>query len=182
MGGIFKQPHLIKSAANVGEERFPLSEDTVEKVTQGMYGVVNEGGTAASAHLPGIELCGKSGSAQVIGYDTRDKLGKKRQFKDNAWFVGYAPRRNPEIVVAVLVEGGEHGGAIAGPMARDIIKTYYDKKTRKDTQEYTTEIRRYDQGSGVPGAQAAVKPGPVAGDEPVPRAAEKPRRPASHKP
>ena len=182
MGGIFKQPHLIKNATNIGEERFPLSENTIEKVTQGMYGVVNEGGTAASARLPGIELCGKSGSAQVIGYDTRDKLGKKHQFKDNAWFVGYAPRRDPEIVVAVLVEGGEHGGAVAGPMVRGIIKTYYDKKTMKESGQYTTEMHRYDPGSGMGGAQAAAKPVPVAAVQPGPRVAEEPRRAASRKP
>jgi penicillin-binding protein 2 len=166
MGGVFKQPHLIKDARNVAEERFAISEPTVEKVTQGMYGVVNEGGTAAGARLEGIEFCGKSGSAQVIGYDARDKYGKKKQFKDNAWFVGYAPRRNPEIVVAVLVESGEHGGAVAGPLARDIIKIYYDKKTKKNQQQYTVDYKRYDMDKGTSGeVPAPVKPGPVA--EPV---------------
>ncbi len=148
MGGIFKQPHFLKDAQSVAEERFPISEPTVEKVTQGMYGVVNEGGTAAGARLQGIELCGKSGSAQVIGYNTRDKVGKQKRFKDNAWFVGYAPRRNPEIVVAVLIEEGEHGGAVAGPVARDIIKTYYDKKAKKIQGQYTVEYKRYDFGDG----------------------------------
>lgn len=164
LGGVFKQPHLIKDARNVAEERFQISEPTVEKVTQGMYGVVNEGGTAAGARLEGIEFCGKSGSAQVIGYDARDKYGKKKQFKDNAWFVGYAPRRNPEIVVAVLVESGEHGGAVAGPLARDIIKTYYDKKTKKNQQQYTVDYKRYDMDKGTSGeVPAPVKPEPVAG-------------------
>ncbi len=166
MGGVFKQPHLIKDARKIAEERFEISEPTVEKVTQGMYGVVNEGGTAAGARLEGIEFCGKSGSAQVIGYDARDKYGKKKQFKDNAWFVGYAPRRNPEIAVAVLVESGEHGGAVAGPMARDIIKTYYDKKTKKSQQQYAVDYRRYDRSDGASEeARAAVKPEPAA--EPV---------------
>jgi penicillin-binding protein 2 len=73
----------------------------------------------------------------VIGYDTRNRLGKQKQFKDNAWFVGYAPRRNPEIVVAVLVQGGEHGGAVAGPIARDVVKAYYDKKERHNQGQTT---------------------------------------------
>jgi penicillin-binding protein 2 len=137
MGGVFMQPHLLKNFPNPQQTRFPISEDSVEKITQGMFGVVNEGGTAAGARLQNIEFCGKSGSAQVIGYDTRDRLGQKRRFKDNAWFVGYAPRRNPEIVVAVLVQGGEHGGAVAGPIARDVVKAYYDKKNRR-AQERTT--------------------------------------------
>ena len=132
MGGIFKQPHLIKNAQNVGEERFEISEPTVEKITNAMYGVVNEGGTGAALKLAGIEFSGKSGTAQVIGYATRERVGKQRRFEDNAWFVGYAPRRNPEIVVAVLVqESGKHGGEAAGPVVRDVVKAYYDKKAKK---------------------------------------------------
>jgi len=169
MGGIFKRPHLLKDAKNVGEERFAISEDTTEKVTQGMWGVVNEGGTASSAKLPGIEMSGKSGSAQVIGYDTRNKVGKKKKFKDNAWFVGYAPRRDPEIVVAVLVEEGEHGGAVGGPMARDIVKAYYDKKNGKLQQQYTAQNKQYDLSSGLPQAnvlqpRAFLKPPEVPAD------------------
>lgn len=134
-GGILVQPHFLKNFPNPRVDHFTISEDTVEKVTQGMYGVVNEGGTAAGAKLQNIEFCGKSGSAQVIGYDVRNRMGKQKEFKDNAWFVGYAPRRNPEIVVAVLVQSGEHGGAVAGPIARDVVKTYYDKKTARMQQQ-----------------------------------------------
>src|SRR6202030_2473384 len=133
MGGIFKQPHLLKDAQNVGEERFNISEPTVEKITDAMYGVVNDGGTGASLKLAGVELSGKSGTAQVIGYSTRDRLGKQKKFEDNAWFVGYAPKRNPEICIAVLVqESGQHGGEASGPVVRDIIKAYYEKKNRKN--------------------------------------------------
>lgn len=159
MGGIFKQPHLLKNATTVGDQRFAISEDTTEKVTQGMWGVVNEGGTASNAKLPGIEMSGKSGSAQVIGYDTRNKVGKKNKFKDNAWFVGYAPRRDPEIVVAVLVQEGEHGGAVGGPIARDVVKAYYEKKNHKLQQQYTAQIK-YDLSSGVP-QTAAFQPQPL---------------------
>jgi len=138
-GGAFVQPHLLKNFPNPRVDHFDLSDATVEKVTQGMYGVVNEGGTAAGARLQNIEFCGKSGSAQVIGYDVRNRLGKQREFKDNAWFVGYAPRRNPEVVVAVLVQGGEHGGAVAGPIARDVVKTYYDKKNARSQEQASNE-------------------------------------------
>jgi penicillin-binding protein 2 len=133
--GMMAQPHFLKNFPNPRVDHFTISEDTVEKVTQGMYGVVNEGGTAAGARLQNIEFCGKSGSAQVIGYDVRNRLGRQREFKDNAWFVGYAPRRNPEIVVAVLVQGGEHGGAVAGPIARDVVKMYYEKKNARSQQQ-----------------------------------------------
>ena len=169
MGGVFKQPHLLKTAQHVGEERFEIGEPTVEKVTRGMYGVVNEGGTAAGARLEGVEFCGKSGSAQVIGYDTRNKVGKQKRFKDNAWFVGYAPRRNPEIVVSVLIEEGEHGGAVAGPVARDIIKMFYDKKAKKNEGQYTVEYKRYDfDAEPRVAAEAPAKPKKPRKNEPQP--------------
>ena len=139
-GGVFVQPHLLKNFPNPHVERFALSEDTISQVTDGMYGVVNEGGTGAGVRLQNVEFCGKSGTAQVIGYDTRSRLGKEKEFKDNAWFVGYAPRRNPEIVVAVLVQAGGHGAEAAAPVARDIVKAYYDKKNGVQ-QQVTTENR-----------------------------------------
>jgi penicillin-binding protein 2 len=159
MGGVFKQPHLLKDAPNVGEERFALSEPTIEKITDAMYGVVNEdGGTARNVRLPGIEVSGKSGTAQVIGYATREKFGKQKKFEDNAWFVGYAPKRNPEIVVAVLVqESGKHGGEAAGPVVRDVIKAYYDKKNKRTPGQLTTKNTLKDSGN----AAAASKVRPV---------------------
>jgi penicillin-binding protein 2 len=158
-GGVFKQPHLLKDAPNVGEERFPISESTVEKITDAMYGVVNEsGGTGGQLRLAGIEFSGKSGTAQVIGYDTRARFGKQKQFEDNAWFVGYAPRRNPDIVVSVLVqESGKHGGEAAGPVVRDIIKAYYDKKAKKTQGQYTADYKGDDVGKGATAA-AIVTP------------------------
>ncbi len=157
MGGVFKQPHLLKDAQNVGEERFTISEPTVEKITDAMYGVVNDGGTGASLKLAGIELSGKSGTAQVIGYSTRERLGKQKKFEDNAWFVGYAPRRNPEIVVAVLVqESGQHGGTASGPVVRDIIKAYYDKKNKNTQGQTTVDYKHYDFGDGTNPADAAA--------------------------
>jgi penicillin-binding protein 2 len=165
MGGVFKQPHLLKDAPNVGEERFALSEPTVEKITDAMYGVVNEdGGTARNVRLPGIEVSGKSGTAQVIGYATRERMGKQKKFEDNAWFVGYAPRRNPEIAVAVLVqESGKHGGEAAGPVVKDVIKAYYDKKNKKTQGQYTAENKSDAPGKGSTAAlavapRAALKP------------------------
>ncbi|MGB9432649.1 MAG: penicillin-binding protein 2, partial [Candidatus Acidiferrum sp.] len=75
-GGEFKQPHLLKDSKNVGEMHVDLSENTVEQVTQGMYGVVNEpGGTGQAIKLQGIEFCGKSGSAQMMSYSAASRLG-----------------------------------------------------------------------------------------------------------
>jgi len=74
-------------------------------------------------------VAGKTGTAQLVGFDTLRRVGGRptRTLVENAWFVGLAPRRNPEIVVVVLLEHGEHG-ASAAPLARDVIKAYYDKK------------------------------------------------------
>jgi penicillin-binding protein 2 len=137
-GGVFVQPHLLKNYANPHVDRFPLSDHTVEVVTDAMYGVVNEpGGTAGASRIQNVEFCGKSGSAQVMSYDVRARLGLQgtKRFKDNAWFVGYAPKRDPEVAVAVLLQGGlGHGGEVGAPIARDIVKAYYDKKTARSQQ------------------------------------------------
>jgi penicillin-binding protein 2 len=164
MGGVFKQPHLLKDAPNVGEERFNISESTVEKVTDAMYGVVNEAhGTAGALKLTGVDFSGKSGTAQIINYDLRTRLGKSKQFKDNSWFVGYAPRRTPEIVVSVLVQAGGHGSEAAGPVVRDVVKAYYDKKMKKTDGTVTAENKenkRRALGSAAPAAaiQPVLKP------------------------
>jgi len=164
-GGVFMQPHMLKDAHNVTEEKFPLSESTVEKITDDMYGVVNAGGTGAALKLQGIEFSGKSGTAQVIGYGTRDRVGKQKRFLDNGWFVGYAPKRDPEIVVAVLVqETGQHGGESAGPVVRDVIKAYYDKKARKTQGQYTADLKSYDP-SKTPAA--AIEPQRILKPEPA---------------
>jgi penicillin-binding protein 2 len=151
MGGIFKQPHLIKDAQNVGEERFQLSEPTIQKVTDGMWGVVNEG-TAKQLKIAGVEFAGKSGTAQIINYDLRNRVGKKGEFKDNSWFVGYAPHRTPEIVVSVIVQGGGHGSEAAGPVVRDVIKAYYDKKNKKVDGQITADDKGFDPGKTAPQA------------------------------
>ncbi len=177
-GGLFKQPHLLKDAQNVGEERVTISESTVEKLTDAMYGVINEpGGTGGTLKLTGVEFSGKSGTAQVIGYGTRDRLGKQKKFEDNAWFVGYAPKRNPEIVVAVLVqESGQHGGTASGPVVRDIIKTYYDKKNKKNGGQLTVQLEHHNVDAGevlehIPGAD---EPGPQPTGQPAPQPVAQP--------
>lgn len=140
-GGTLIQPHLLKNVTDLKPESFPLAENTVEQVTQGMYGVVNEadGTTSGMVKLQNIEFCGKTGTAQVMGYDLRNRLGKQKEVKDNGWFVGYAPRRNPEIVVAALVQRGGWGSVSAAPIVRDVVKAYYDKKNGQLQPTITAE-------------------------------------------
>jgi penicillin-binding protein 2 len=133
-GGVWCRPHLVKEPAT-GEKarRVSLNLENVSRVIDGMYGVVNEWGTGAASRLPGIELCGKTGTAQRASNEFLKGTQQGQGMKDNAWFVGFAPRTNAEIVVAVLYEEGAHGDR-AGLIVRDVIKAYFDKKARQGAQ------------------------------------------------
>jgi penicillin-binding protein 2 len=140
-GGVLVEPHLLKDASNLKVEHFPLADETVDRVTQGMYDVINEGGgTGYALRLQDVDFSGKSGTAQVMSYQAGAKVGGRAGKLTNGWFVGYAPRRNPDIVVAAVVQGStEHGGTTAGPVVRDIVKAYYDKKNGHFVQPSTAE-------------------------------------------
>ena len=128
VGGVWHTPHLLLSATpNEKPHEWALNPDNVKKVVAGMYGVVNEGGTGVRARIPGLDVCGKTGTAQVASAEY-EKTHK--DVKDNAWFVAYAPCYKPEIVVSVLWENSGVQGAHAAPTARDVIKAYFDKKER----------------------------------------------------
>jgi penicillin-binding protein 2 len=135
MGGVWHTPHLVKNnaiAARKTEAQFDPAH--LQDVIDAMCGVVNEGGTGAPAALPGIELCGKTGTAQLASIDKTKAEAARRglNLKENAWFVGFAPRRAPEIVVVALFD---HGGVgqYAATIVRDVVKCYFDKKTRLQT-------------------------------------------------
>jgi len=85
--------------------------------------------------LQGIDFAGKTGSAQTISNAGKARLGAagKAKFKDNGWFVGVEPRRNPEIVVCGLLEEGEHGYLAARTVAQ-VIKAYVEKQRRQPTK------------------------------------------------
>ncbi len=115
----------------------PASKKTFEIVKRGLWEVVNtQGGTASIVRVDGLNIAGKTGTAQVVGRkktDTENREKLRDSFKSHAWFVSYAPADDPKIAVAVLVEHGEHGSSAAGPVAREMIKTYLgEAKTEKD--------------------------------------------------
>lgn len=129
-GGVWNPPHIAKGEPAREKPRVAkVNLENVQRVVSGMYAVVNRGGTATEAWLPGIEVCGKTGTSQLISNETMKRRKLTGIVKDNAWFAGFAPRSNPEIVVAALIEGGEHGDK-ASIIARDVIKAYFDKKAR----------------------------------------------------
>ena len=157
-GGTLPQPHLLKTLSDPKVDHFPLSEDTVDQVTNGMYGVVNEGGgTGYSLRLQNIDFCGKSGTAQLMSYEAGNRVGGRAGKLTNGWFVGYAPRRNPEIVVAAVVQDTMlHGGSTAGPVVRDVVRAFYDKRNGHLPQPATA------QNTSLPGPPAPLVATPGA--------------------
>jgi len=143
-GGVMHRPHvafpsqlppnLVPASDTPDEVKVPIDPKNWEIITDAMANVPTPLGTAGSAHLQGIDFAGKTGSAQTISNQLKAKLAHgKADFKDNAWFVGVTPRRNPEVVVAVLFEGGEHG-QFAARIAAQVIKAYVEKQRRQPTK------------------------------------------------
>jgi len=109
----------------------PISARTLALIKEGLYRVVNGSrGTARASKIDGIEMCGKTGTAQVVGRktnDTRQEESTPERFKAHAWFVAYAPAQSAEIAVAVLLEHGEHGSS-AAPIAAELISLYLGQR------------------------------------------------------
>jgi len=124
-------PQFVEVANRDREiQRIDIDPQNWLTITNAMAHVVNVGGSAPSAHLPGIDFAGKTGSAQLISLEKRKALGAKgNEFKQNGWFVGITPRRNPDIVVAILFQGGEHG-RLAARLVAPVIKAWVDKQRR----------------------------------------------------
>ena len=118
----------------------PMTPEQEKIMVKGMWGVVQSGGTAGSIRIPGWDIAGKTGTAQVasLGKD----VGKN---KDHAWFVSFAPAYKPEIAVIALIENSGFGGANAAPAVKGVYETYI--------------ATRY---GGVPPEGASVEPKLVA--------------------
>ena len=100
-----------------------MTPEQNDLVLQGMWGVVNGGGTGAGIRIPGFDIAGKTGTAQVavVGKDVGGK-------KDHAWFVSFAPAEKPEIAVIALIENVGFGGSFAAPAAKGVYEAYLIKK------------------------------------------------------
>lgn len=127
--------HLIQgdpSVSQASETFLPFQEQHLQAVREGMWRVVNQMGTGRAARVEGFDVCGKTGTVQTIGRQTRSRLSPEEaaRFAPNSWFVGFAPRDNPQIVVAVLVERGSSASG-AAPAAGKVFKAYFDKNVSK---------------------------------------------------
>ncbi|MBI3646594.1 MAG: penicillin-binding protein 2 [Acidobacteriales bacterium] len=114
-------------------KNIPIDSSGWNLITDAMARVVLPEGTAPSAHVPGIDIAGKTGSAQIVSLALRAKHKNDEDFAQNGWFVGFTPRRSPDIIVVVLFEGGEHG-KLAARLATQVIKAYVDKQRRVPTK------------------------------------------------
>lgn len=101
----------------------PMTKAQEEVMVKGMWAVVNGGGTAGGIQIPGFDIAGKTGTAQVaeLGKDVGDK-------KDHAWFVSFAPAYKPEISVIALIENVGFGGSHAAPAVKGVYEAYLAKR------------------------------------------------------
>ena len=104
------RPHIVDRPTE-RTKLFDLTPEQMAGLREALHGVVSTRGTAASAAIKGVEVAGKTGTAQ------------NPHGKDHGWFVGFAPKNDPKIVVAVLVEFGEHG-YVAARIATKMMERY----------------------------------------------------------
>lgn len=102
-----------------------IKPEVLKLIQEGLIGVVYGQGTAGRLRSSPYKIAGKTGTSQVIGYES--KRARTERTKDHAWFVAYAPYDNPKIAVSVLVENGGHGGSAAAPVAQAVIDAYLGK-------------------------------------------------------
>jgi penicillin-binding protein 2 len=138
--GIRYKPHFVKRIEALDgqaiktyepavEARIPFTPEQIGLLRQGTCGVVSSPmGTAHKAAIPGIAVCGKTGTAQVIkqaaGVRVKEENLPERQ-RAHAWFIAYAPGDNPRVAIAAIVEHGGHGGAAAAPIVHDVLMRYF---------------------------------------------------------
>jgi penicillin-binding protein 2 len=125
-------PQVIRDLQQTQPNGVHVSQETFKTVKEGMRRVANGlRGTAKHWKIPGVEMAGKTGTAQVMGFSA-DQIyqnceSRPIHMRHHGWFVAYAPADNPEITVAVLAEHACHGSTAAAPIVRDVIQAYFQK-------------------------------------------------------
>lgn len=133
-GKILKEnfPQVIRDLQQTQPNGVKISVETFRTVKEGMRRVANgDRGTARHWKVPGVQMAGKTGTAQVMGFSADQIYAKcesrPMHMRHHGWFVAYAPAENPEITIAVLAEHSCHGNTGAAPIARDIVQAYFQK-------------------------------------------------------
>jgi penicillin-binding protein 2 len=130
-GGLIVTPHLLLRAEKGAGVKWPVrriavTEERTHRIREGMWQSVNNGGTGRNAAIPGLDICGKTGTVQVVGNENKQLM--REDSEDHSWFAGFANRDNPEIAVVVFIEHGGKGGVVAAPMAKEVFAAYFAKK------------------------------------------------------
>jgi penicillin-binding protein 2 len=154
-GGVLRRPHVVFPDEVPGElrqaisENFPGSGDRTIQLSTPNWQLITDAmaqttlaGTARSSHLEGIDFAGKTGTAQLVSHNFGEKEMGSGASRANAWFVGMAPRRNPDIVVAVLVEHGGFGGEASAPLAAQVINAFVTKQRREQNNLRMAEVAK----------------------------------------
>ncbi len=155
-GGKRVKPYVMKRIETPGGQNIlngeteivgnlPVSQSTLNIVKKGLWEVVNtDYGTARIARPGGgIEISGKTGTAQIIGRRGNETSYERKlpdHFKPHAWFVSYAPSSDPKIAISVIIEHGEHGSSAAGPIARELVKCYLNPEAVVDDNGPDTKV------------------------------------------
>jgi penicillin-binding protein 2 len=136
MGGLLTTPHvLLRIEKDKDSERewpvreIPIGDENARRIREGMWESVNNWGTGHNAAVAGQDICGKTGTAQVIGNESKREVGE--EIEDHSWFAGFGNRDNPEIAVVVFIEHGGKGGIASAPIAKEIFSAYFDKHRPK---------------------------------------------------
>jgi penicillin-binding protein 2 len=139
-GGIRYKPQYVKEIQTLGgkeikrfppviERRIPIDPWVLKVVRSGMCGVVNApDGTARGARLDNVEVCGKTGTAQVVKEAGNQRIPEDKEplkFRDNGWFVAFAPAHHPQIAIACVIEHGGFGAASAAPVVHDVLQKFF---------------------------------------------------------
>jgi penicillin-binding protein 2 len=134
-----------------GVAEFPFKPTTYQAVREGMWMAVNAGGTAGRARVPGRDVAGKTGTAQVISLQGKSAAAGKtdRDLRDHGWFIFFAPRDNPVLAGVVFAEHAGSGG-MGAQISRHIIATHFAKQDGQALPEFP-----------VPAAPAPQPPAPA---------------------
>ena len=133
-GGYLVQPHLVRDpnrSAAPEDSRIDLPAEHLALIREALWSVVNEpSGTGAAAAIDGLEIAGKTGTAQVIAQERRiDNEALALENRDHAWFASFAPHDEPRLVVVVFVEHGGGGSKVAAPLARELYEAFLEHQS-----------------------------------------------------
>jgi penicillin-binding protein 2 len=137
-GGTRVTPHIVRAVDEGGgwkmaappavADEVAFRPQTLGALHDGLWMVVNAAGTGRRARVPGRDVAGKTGTAQVISIQGRQAArGTDRDLRDHGWFVFFAPKENPEIAGVIFGEHNEHG-YLGAPIAKHVVETYFAKK------------------------------------------------------